>query len=101
MAATAPEARCFERLPEDDEECKDCDDALVRKEKFANALTVLSRAIAAKDNRLYLGCECSAKMFSVAQEVVKDVEGCASWVEEAFGGATGFAAMIVGGWIWL
>jgi len=39
-----------------------------------NALTVLSRAIAAKESRLFLECEFSAKIFWVSQEVVKDVD---------------------------
>ncbi len=91
--------RCFERLPDDDEECKDCDDVLVRNEKFANALTVLSRAIAAKDSRLFLDCEFSAKVFSVSQEVVKVVE--ALWWFVGPSGATGFTARMVGGCIWL
>ena len=99
MAATAAEARCFERLPDDDDECKDCDEALVRKERFANALTVLSRAMAAKDKRLYLGCEASADTLSGSQAVVEDAKGCFSWVEDRFGGATGLTAMMVGGWI--
>ena len=43
---------CFERLPdEDEEEWRECKDALERSEKLARAEVVLSRAIAARERR--------------------------------------------------
>ena len=43
----------LERLPEEEDECKDVEDRWFRRVMFASALVVLSRAMAASDSRLF------------------------------------------------
>ena len=43
-----------ESADEDEDDCKDGEDVLGRRDKFANAAVVFSRAMAAMENRLFL-----------------------------------------------